>query len=113
MIETAALDFLVPSWWEIKVTVAAAMFVILSFCFFSWSGGGGGDGGGGDRAVVLENSGDGIDEKDKVSFWFPFVLIYFFLDFLEFIFIKFDSFFYLMIFFASPEINFSDFSLLF
>lgn len=108
MIETAALDFLVPSWWEIKVTVAAAMFVILSFCFFSWSGGGGGDGGGGDRAVVLENSGDGIDDKDKVSFWLPFVL-----DFLEFIFIKFDSLFYLMIFFASPEINFSDFSLLF
>lgn len=67
MIETAALDFLVPSWWEIKVTVAAAMFVILSFCFFSWSGGGGGDGGGGDRAVVLENSGDGIDEKDKMG----------------------------------------------
>ena len=72
MIETAALDFLVPSWWEIKVTVAAAMFVILSFCFFSWSGGGGADGGGGDRAVVLENSGDGID--DKVSFCFHFFL---------------------------------------
>lgn len=70
MIETAALDFLVPSWWEIKVTVAAAMFVILSFCFFSWSGGGGGDGGGGDRAVVLENSGDGIDEKDKFCTYF-------------------------------------------
>ena len=76
MFETAALDFLVPSWWEIEVTVAAAMFVILAFWFFSWSGGGGGDGGG-DRAVVLENSGDGIDDIDKVSF---------FLDFLEFIF---------------------------
>jgi hypothetical protein len=31
--------------------------------------------------VVLENSGDGIDEKDKVSFWFLFVLIYFFFGF--------------------------------
>ncbi|KAJ6758034.1 BAG-ASSOCIATED GRAM PROTEIN 1 [Salix koriyanagi] len=67
MFETAALDFLVPSWWEIEVTVAAAMFVILSFWFFSWSRGGGGDGAGGDRAVVLENSGDGIDDNDKMG----------------------------------------------
>ncbi|KAJ6383538.1 hypothetical protein OIU78_026931, partial [Salix suchowensis] len=67
MFETEALDFLVPSWWEIEVTVAAAMFVILSFWFFSWSRGGGGDGAGGDRAVVLENSGDGIDDNDKMG----------------------------------------------
>ncbi|KAB5530046.1 hypothetical protein DKX38_020127 [Salix brachista] len=67
MFETEALDFLVPSWWEIEVTVAAAMFVILSFWFFSWSRGGGGDGAGGDRAVVLENSGDGIDDNDKIT----------------------------------------------
>ncbi|KAG5233340.1 C2 domain-containing family protein [Salix suchowensis] len=43
------------------------MFVILSFWFFSWSRGGGGDGAGGDRAVVLENSGDGIDDNDKMG----------------------------------------------
>ncbi|XP_075662186.1 BAG-associated GRAM protein 1 [Castanea sativa] len=35
MIETA-MEFLVPSWWEIKVTVAASVFVIVAYWFFTY-----------------------------------------------------------------------------
>lgn len=45
MIDTALLDFLVPSWWEIKVSVAASIFVILAYWFFALRAGGDGDGG--------------------------------------------------------------------
>jgi hypothetical protein len=38
MIETA-LDILVPSWWEIKVTVAASLFVIVAYWFFTYRSG--------------------------------------------------------------------------
>ncbi|KAK4365990.1 hypothetical protein RND71_013870 [Anisodus tanguticus] len=34
----AALEFLLPSWWEVQVAVAAASFVILSCWFFNLSG---------------------------------------------------------------------------
>ncbi|OMO96418.1 C2 calcium-dependent membrane targeting [Corchorus capsularis] len=65
MIETAVvLEYLVPSWWEIKVAVAASLFVIVSYCFFTFQGGGGG---GGDRSQLLEDSEDGFgDDKDKM-----------------------------------------------
>ncbi|XVF37577.1 hypothetical protein REPUB_Repub20aG0021300 [Reevesia pubescens] len=65
MIETAVvLEYLVPSWWEIKVAVAASVFVIVSYWFFTFQGG---DGVGGDRSQLTENSGDGIlDGKDKM-----------------------------------------------
>ncbi|XVE80910.1 hypothetical protein DITRI_Ditri15bG0019100 [Diplodiscus trichospermus] len=66
MIETAvALEYLVPSWWEIKVAVAASVFVIVSYWFFTFQGG---DGcAGGDRSQLWENSGDGIvEDKDKM-----------------------------------------------
>ncbi|XP_026443792.1 BAG-associated GRAM protein 1-like isoform X1 [Papaver somniferum] len=33
------LEFLIPSWWEIEITVAAAIFVIISFTFFYTGGG--------------------------------------------------------------------------
>ncbi|RZC64197.1 hypothetical protein C5167_025945 [Papaver somniferum] len=33
------LEFLIPSWWEIEITVAAAVFVIISFTFFYTGGG--------------------------------------------------------------------------
>ncbi|KAF3451047.1 hypothetical protein FNV43_RR07136 [Rhamnella rubrinervis] len=65
MIDALLLDFLVPSWWEIKVTVAASIFVIFSFWFFSY---GGAAGGLGDRS--LDNSGgsgDANDDKDKMG----------------------------------------------
>lgn len=34
MIPTA-VEVLVPSWWEVKVTVAASLFVIFAYWFFS------------------------------------------------------------------------------
>ena len=35
MIETA-MEFLVLSWWEIKVTVVASVFVIIAYWFFTY-----------------------------------------------------------------------------
>ncbi|KAJ9189159.1 hypothetical protein P3X46_000488 [Hevea brasiliensis] len=68
MIDTA-VDFLVPSWLEIKVTVVAAIFVFASYWFFVWSGGGG-DADAGVRSQILDNSsnsGDGIEDRDKMG----------------------------------------------
>lgn len=39
MIVEAALEFFLPSWWEVQVAVAAASFVILSCWFFNLGGG--------------------------------------------------------------------------
>ncbi|KAG8499954.1 hypothetical protein CXB51_006545 [Gossypium anomalum] len=65
MIETAVVvDYLVPSWWEVKVAVAASVFVIVSYWFFALQGK---DGAGGDRSQVSESSAEGIlDDKDKI-----------------------------------------------
>ncbi|XP_060179213.1 BAG-associated GRAM protein 1-like isoform X2 [Lycium barbarum] len=60
MIVETALEVLVPSWWEVKITVAATAFVIISYCFFNL--GGDGNGGGAD-----DDSSVGIDDKDKMS----------------------------------------------
>lgn len=38
MIETA-MDILVPSWWEIQVTVASSLFVIVAYWFFTYRSG--------------------------------------------------------------------------
>ncbi|XP_015077619.1 BAG-associated GRAM protein 1 isoform X1 [Solanum pennellii] len=38
MIVEAALEFFLPSWWEVQVAVAAASFVILSCWFFNLGG---------------------------------------------------------------------------
>ncbi|KAF2300347.1 hypothetical protein GH714_012241 [Hevea brasiliensis] len=68
MIDTA-LDFLLPSWLEIKVTVVAAIFVFASYWFFVWSGGGG-NADAGVRSQILDNSGnsgDGIEDRDKMG----------------------------------------------
>ncbi|XP_062090086.1 BAG-associated GRAM protein 1 isoform X2 [Humulus lupulus] len=43
MVEKVLLDFFVPSWWETKVTVAASLFVILAYWFFSRRPGANGD----------------------------------------------------------------------
>lgn len=63
-LEEAILEFLIPSWWEVQVTVAAAAFVVLAYWFFSLGGGagGGGEGNTDDRMMV---GGDEIVEKDK------------------------------------------------
>ncbi|EXB88334.1 C2 and GRAM domain-containing protein [Morus notabilis] len=45
MIDTALLDFLVPSWWEIKVSLTASVFVILTYWFFALRLGGDADAG--------------------------------------------------------------------
>ncbi|KAG4156655.1 hypothetical protein ERO13_D02G010000v2 [Gossypium hirsutum] len=65
MIETGVVvDYLVPSWWEVKVAVAASVFVIVSYWFFALQGK---DGDGGDRSQVSESSAEGIlDEKEKI-----------------------------------------------
>ncbi|KAK6146358.1 hypothetical protein DH2020_020227 [Rehmannia glutinosa] len=60
-----AMEFLVPSWWEVQVTLAAAAFVVVAYWFFAL--GGDGCGGGDDRAFVDGSGGgaDMIDDKDK------------------------------------------------
>ncbi|XP_040362305.1 BAG-associated GRAM protein 1 isoform X3 [Rosa chinensis] len=61
--ETMSLDFLVPSLWEIKVTVAASIYVIFAYWFFTYTGGGDGYC---DRSLADNSgeSGDAIEEKD-------------------------------------------------
>ncbi|KAG5560979.1 hypothetical protein RHGRI_004114 [Rhododendron griersonianum] len=64
MIDAAHFCFLVPSWWEVEVTLAAAIFVVVACWFFTYGGAGGNP----DRSV-LENpgfSGDVVDDKDKM-----------------------------------------------
>ncbi|KAK9138701.1 hypothetical protein Sjap_009295 [Stephania japonica] len=64
------LNFLVPSWWEIKVTVAAAVFLVAAISFFVYGGGGGwdeGDGGEIGRGLGGDGGGDLADEKDKMG----------------------------------------------
>ncbi|OVA05138.1 C2 calcium-dependent membrane targeting [Macleaya cordata] len=61
------LDFLIPSWWEIEITVAAAIFVIVAFSFF-YSGGAGicyDD----DQRALSNDSGAGgdLDAGDRIG----------------------------------------------
>lgn len=65
----SALDFLVPSLWEIKVTLATSIFVILAYWFFTYRNGDFDT----DRSLI-DNSGttgDVSDDKDKVIFRLP------------------------------------------
>ncbi|POO02029.1 C2- GRAM domain containing protein [Trema orientale] len=43
VIESMFLDFLIPSWWEIKVSVGASVFVIFAYWFFAHRPAGNGD----------------------------------------------------------------------
>ncbi|PSS32810.1 BAG-associated GRAM protein [Actinidia chinensis var. chinensis] len=63
MIDAGTFDFLVPSWWEVEVTVAAAAFAILVCWLFAH---GGGSNGGGIGTSGLDNSGDVGDDKEKM-----------------------------------------------
>lgn len=60
--------------------MAAAIFVISSYWFFAWSGGGGdSDSATGDRSQILDNScnsGDGIDDRDKVGLFFSIFIFF-------------------------------------
>ncbi|KAL6203116.1 hypothetical protein ACLB2K_026819 [Fragaria x ananassa] len=60
--ETMSLDFLVPSLWEIKVTVAASIYVIFAYWLFTYRGRGDGYS---DRSLAENSgeSGDAIEEK--------------------------------------------------
>uniref|UniRef100_A0A5B7ALF4 C2 and GRAM domain-containing protein n=1 Tax=Davidia involucrata TaxID=16924 RepID=A0A5B7ALF4_DAVIN len=62
MIDTA-LDSLVPSWWEVEVTAAAAVLVIAAYWFFAYGDGGETDVG--YRSLVDNSvvSGEVIDDK--------------------------------------------------
>ncbi|XP_015083492.1 BAG-associated GRAM protein 1-like isoform X1 [Solanum pennellii] len=62
MIVETALEVLVPSWWEVKVTVAATAFVIISYWFFA----AGGDANAGGRVAVDDDSCV-VDDKDKIG----------------------------------------------
>ena len=72
MIEEA-LHFLLPTWWEVEITVAAAVFVIITYWFFTY-----GNGDVDENQAIREGLiGDGIDDKVKVNlvdffffFWF-------------------------------------------
>ncbi|KAM5583982.1 BAG-associated GRAM protein 1 [Rosa sericea] len=61
--ETMSLDFLLPSLWEIKVTVAASIYVIFAYWFFTYRGSRDGYC---DRSLAGNSgeSGDAIEEKD-------------------------------------------------
>ncbi|XP_052199402.1 BAG-associated GRAM protein 1 isoform X2 [Diospyros lotus] len=64
-----AAEVLLPTWWEVEVTVAAAAFVILAYCFFLFAyATGAADPGASidveDRSGLL--SGDAVDEKEKM-----------------------------------------------
>ncbi|KAL7619034.1 hypothetical protein Lser_V15G02869 [Lactuca serriola] len=61
-----AIEFLLPSWWEVQVTVAAACFVIAAYWFFT----DGGFTGAGDRSQFDNSSlasGDVVDDKEKID----------------------------------------------
>ncbi|XP_059655176.1 BAG-associated GRAM protein 1 isoform X1 [Cornus florida] len=66
MIDTA-FDFLVPSWWEVEVAVAAAFFVIVAYWFFAYCGGG--ESNAYDRCLIDNpaGSGDVNDDKEKIG----------------------------------------------
>ncbi|KAL6582359.1 BAG-associated GRAM protein 1 [Orobanche minor] len=65
MVVNTAMEFLVPSWWEVQVTFAGAALMVVTYWYFA-----GGDGCGRDnRAVVDCSDGDAhlIDDKDKMG----------------------------------------------
>lgn len=68
MIDTA-LEFLLPSWWEIKITVVAAAFVIAAYWYFYFLGAGV-EFGDIDRSLADNSFGPGVvvENKDEIGF---------------------------------------------
>ncbi|KAF3636373.1 putative 2-isopropylmalate synthase A-like [Capsicum annuum] len=62
MIVETALEVLVPSWWEVKITVAATVFVVISYWFFAF---GGDDDDSGGRGVAVDDDSGIVVDKDK------------------------------------------------
>ncbi|KAL0413938.1 UNVERIFIED_CONTAM: BAG-associated GRAM protein 1 [Sesamum radiatum] len=79
MVVDTAMEFLLPSWWEVQVTLAAAVFVLVAYWFFTLGSDGCGCGGGYDRAFGDGSGGgaDMINDKDKWPLGVPvtFVLV--------------------------------------
>ncbi|XAR71071.1 hypothetical protein NMG60_11028168 [Bertholletia excelsa] len=80
MIITMGFDFVLPSLWEVEVTVAAAAFVIVAYWFFTYGTGGGGAGEAdiNGRSLISNSvsSGDPIGDRDEViSIYYYFVLV--------------------------------------
>nr|XP_016484393.1 PREDICTED: BAG-associated GRAM protein 1-like [Nicotiana tabacum] len=63
MIVEAALEVLVPSWWEVKVTVAATAFIIISYWCFALGGGAAC----GDDRISVDDSGGVVEDKQKMG----------------------------------------------
>ncbi|KAK9068944.1 hypothetical protein SSX86_013060 [Deinandra increscens subsp. villosa] len=64
MIIETRIDFLLPSWWEVEVSVAASFFVIAAYWFFTYDG----HTGSGDRSLFDNSSvvsGDRVDDREK------------------------------------------------
>ncbi|KAI4342822.1 hypothetical protein MLD38_027395 [Melastoma candidum] len=62
VIESLIVQVLLPSWWEIKVSVAASLFVIAAYWFFTY----GADGERESDRSLMEFSGDSVDAGGKV-----------------------------------------------
>ncbi|KAL0456605.1 UNVERIFIED_CONTAM: BAG-associated GRAM protein 1 [Sesamum latifolium] len=69
MVVDTAMEFLLPSWWEVQVTLAAAVFVLVAYWSFTLGSDGCGCGGGYDRAFGDGSGGgaDMINDKDKMG----------------------------------------------
>ncbi|KAL0388101.1 UNVERIFIED_CONTAM: BAG-associated GRAM protein 1 [Sesamum radiatum] len=77
MVVDTAMEFLLPSWWEVQVTLAAAVFVLVAYWFFTLGGDGCGFGGGYDRAFGDGSGGgaDMINDRDKWLLGVPAPLV--------------------------------------
>lgn len=64
------LDFLFPSWWEVEITVSAALFVVSVGYLISGAGGGQGDRrrGGDGPAVAKEPLVLETEDRNKVRY---------------------------------------------
>lgn len=58
MIEAAILDVLLPSWWEVKVTVTASVFVIGAYWYFTYGTGRGEAGSDADHSLADNYAND-------------------------------------------------------
>lgn len=59
-----AVEVLMPSWWEVQVTMAASVFVIVAYWFFSFKGRGV------DRSQLDNSSEVSFNDNNKVVFLF-------------------------------------------
>nr|XP_043609763.1 BAG-associated GRAM protein 1 isoform X1 [Erigeron canadensis] len=63
MINETAVEFLLPSLWEVEVTVAASLFVIIAYLFFTYNG----EFTACNRSISSTASSDSLDDRDKID----------------------------------------------